>query len=55
MYRKKRLEKRYVVIIILIIIMIVFSIFAFGIRDGRNLSIFEKAMKDSGLFKNIKI
>ncbi len=50
MYRKKRLEKRYVVIIILIIIMIVFSIFAFGIRDGRNLSIFEKAMKDSGLF-----
>lgn len=50
MYKRKKLEKRYVVLIILIVIMIVFSIFTFAIRDGRNLSIIEKSIKDSGLF-----
>lgn len=50
MYRKRKIEKRYVVIIILIITMILFSIFTFGIKDGRNLTIIEKSLKDSCLF-----
>lgn len=50
MYRKRKIEKRYVVIIILIIIMILFSIFTFGVKDGRNLTIIEKSIKDSCLF-----
>ena len=50
MYRKRKIEKRYVVIIILIIIMVLFSIFTFGINDGRNLTILEKSIKDSCLF-----
>ena len=36
--------------IILIIIMVLFSIFTFGIKDGRNLTILEKSIKDSCLF-----
>ena len=50
MYRKKKIEKRYVVIIILLIIMVLFSVFTLGIRDGRNLTILEKSIKDSCLF-----
>ena len=39
MYRRRKLEKRYVVIIILLIIMVLFSIFKLGIKDGRKLTI----------------
>ena len=50
MYRRRKLEKRYVVIIILLIIMVLFSIFTLGIKDGRKLTILEKSIKDSCLF-----
>ena len=43
MYRRRKLEKRYVVIIILLIIMVLFSIFTLGIKDGRKLTILEKS------------
>ena len=49
MYRRRKLEKRYVVIIILLIIMVLFSIFTLGIKDGRKLTILEKSIKDSYL------
>ena len=50
MYRIKNLEKKYIVIIILVVIMIIFAVFAFTIKDKKNLNIFEKSIKDSGLF-----
>lgn len=49
MYRRRKIEKRYIVIIILIVVMVVFSVFTFSIRDDRNLSIVEKSIKDSCL------
>lgn len=50
MYRQRKLEKRYLVIIIIFIIAIVLGLLTFIVRDKRSLNTVEKAIKDSTLF-----
>ncbi len=50
MYKQKKLEKRYLVIIIILIITVVLSLLTFIIKDKRKLNTVEKAIKDSTLF-----
>lgn len=50
MYRKRKIEKRYIVIILLMVVTLFLASFTFFIKDSRNLSIIEKTVKDSGTF-----
>ena len=50
MYKQRKLEKRYLVIIIIFVIAIVLGLLNFIVKDNRKLSTVEKAIKDSVLF-----
>lgn len=48
--RKRKTEKKYIIIVILFVIAVFFVSLSFVFRENRNLTIFEKSIKDSGLF-----
>lgn len=50
MYRKKKIEVRYMVLFILVAIMLVLGILFYALNGDRSLTIIEKSVKDAGLF-----
>lgn len=50
MYKKKKLDTKYVVLIILFAIAIILGIISFSVKDGRKLNIVERTIKDTVLF-----
>ncbi len=52
MYKRRKIERRYVVIIILVVATLLLGLFSYSINDNRKLNIIEKSIKDAGLIIN---
>lgn len=50
MYKKRRMEKRYIVVILVLVIALVLGLLSFFVNDDKNLGYLEKGIKDTGLF-----
>lgn len=50
MYKKRRIEKRYIVVILVLVIALALGLLSFFVSDDKKLGYLEKGIKDSGLF-----